>query len=174
VSGVGHGSPTTYTGHLGDEILEVGHYNQNEVKNKVFHFLSCQTAKQLGPDTVTNGATAYTGYDENFTFVYDDPSTPHNEMDLFWKCDSMFDIAVAAGLTQEQAYKVTKAVYDYTIAQHPNTSAAAWLTFDRNHLRSPAVDLAFGDPKAKVLPITWVWFKLPFILAEEIPEMELV
>ena len=61
ISGVGHGSPTTYTGHLGSPILRVGSYNAAEVKGKIIHFLSCQTAKTLGADLVNSGAPCLCG-----------------------------------------------------------------------------------------------------------------
>lgn len=151
-SGIGHGSPTVYTGHQGNIILQACNYDPAEVKGKAIHFLSCQTAKQLGPDTVRKGARSYAGYFENFTFVYDQPGTPINEMDLFWICDSTFDIMMANGSTVEQAHNSTIAAYNAAIALVPGTAAASWLTWDRNSLRDPVVDAAFGDKNAKISP----------------------
>src|SRR5437868_1367924 len=48
LTGVGHGSYTTYTGHYYDPIFEVGNYSAAEPKGKIVHFLSCETARDLG------------------------------------------------------------------------------------------------------------------------------
>lgn len=152
ISGVGHGSPTTYTGHLGDPILRVGSYDPAEVKGKCMHLLSCQTAKELGPDVVAKGTRAYAGYFENFTFVLDDPSTPINELNLFWKCDSTFDIKMAEGVTAKAAHYGMIAAYNAAIAMVPNTEAAVWLTHDRNYLRTPTIDAIYGKISARIYP----------------------
>lgn len=152
ISGIGHGSPTTYTGHLGDPILSECSYDPQEVQKKSIHLLSCQTAKKLGPDVIRKGADAYAGYFENFTFVYDQPSTPINELELFWICDSTFDIYMANGKTAEEAHKATINAYNVAIAQVPNTAAAIWLTHDRNYFRSPVIHARYGDKKAKIFP----------------------
>lgn len=145
ISGVGHGSPTVYTGHLGSQILKVGNYDGAEVKDKVIHLLSCQTAKQLGPDMINKKAKAYMGYFENFTFVFDNPNTPTNEIELFWKSDSTFDIMMAKGHTVQSAHNATIAAFNTAIASVPNTSAATWLTWDRDFLRSPVINAIYGS-----------------------------
>ena len=150
IGGVGHGSYNCYTGHWHNRILEVGRYDPAEVKNKVLHFLSCQTARNLGPDTVAKGARAYAGYDENFNFVWDDSSTPVNEFLLFVKSDATFDLQMAAGATAGKAFDATKQAFNAAIAQVPNTVAATWLTYDRDHLR------LHGSRNATVVPFRWV------------------
>lgn len=152
ISGVGHGSPTTYTGNLGDPILRVGSYDPAEVKGKCIHLLSCQTAKELGPDLAEKGTRAYAGYFENFTFVLDDPNTPVNELDLFWKCDSTFDIKMAEGVQTKAAHYGTVAAYNAAIDMVPNTEAAVWLTHDRNYLRTPVIDAIYGKISTRIYP----------------------
>ncbi len=171
ISGIGHGSPTTYTGHHGDPILRACNYDPAEVKDKVIHLLSCQTAKQLGPDVIKKGANAYAGYFENFTFVYDQPGTPVNEMELFWRCDSTFDRMMALGFNAEAAHKMTIARYNAAIAMVPGTAAATWLTHDRNVFRSPVISPIYGKKTARISP--WFLFPIhPFMeLEEELPEM---
>lgn len=154
ISGVGHGSPTTYTGHLGSPVLKVGAYQAEEVKGKTIHLLSCQTAKNLGPDLVKNGARVYGGYFENFTFVYDQAGTTVDEMELFWKCDSTFDIMMASGATAESAHNTTIRRYNASIAlpEVAGTTTATWLTHDRNYFRSPVVDAVYGKKEARIYP----------------------
>lgn len=166
LGGIGHGAPDCYTGHMNQPLLRVGFYDPAVVRGKVIHLLSCQTAKALGPDTVRNGARAYAGYFENFTFVYDNPATPINEMDLFWKADSTFDIVMANGGTVEQAHLATIAAYKAAIAAVPNTAAATWLNWDMNYLRDPVINAIYGDKAAKIFP----WLALPFTPFMEIEE----
>ena len=169
LSGIGHGSPTTYTGHMGDPILRVGAYDQAEVKGKSIHFLSCQTAKQLGPDTVQKGAKSYCGYFENFTFVWDDQNTPINEQELFWKADSTYDIMMANGATSDVAYKATIAAFNAAMALVPGTAAATWLKWDRDIFRAPAINAVYGDKAAKISPFILLP-NSPFMEAEEMFE----
>jgi hypothetical protein len=176
IGGVGHGSPTVYTGHLGNHILEVGGYDPAEVRGKVIHLLSCQTAKQLGSDVVTKESPVYSGYFENFTFVYDNPQTPAvNEMTLFWQADSTFEIAMANGLSAQQAHNATIAAYNAAIAQVPNTSAATWLLWNRNNFRSPVISPIYGEKSTTISPMTTVWITIPLdVTALEMQEEELV
>jgi hypothetical protein len=137
----------------------VGAYDGAEVNGKVIHLLSCQTAKQLGPDMVTKKAKAYIGYFENFTFVFDNPNTPTNEIELFWKSDSAFDLMMAKGHTVQAAHDKTIATFNAAIASVPNTSAATWLTWDRDFLRSPVINAIYGSKTVvlqKFMPLSVV------------------
>ncbi|MBP6873013.1 MAG: hypothetical protein KBC43_13470 [Bacteroidales bacterium] len=155
LSGIGHGNYDVYTGHAGGIILKVGAYDPAEVKGKAIHFLSCRTAARLGPDTVAKGAKCYAGYDENFTFVWDNPATPINEVDLFKKSDSIFDIYMANGFTAQQAYNAAIATFNACIALVPGTAAASWLSYDRDHFR------LLGDPNTRISPYRFVRICLP-------------
>ncbi len=152
IAGVGHGSPSKYTGHMGNTILKTCSYDVDEVKGKVIQLLSCQTAQGLGPDLIRKGARAFAGYHENFTFVFDQPETTIDEMELFWKCDSMWDIIMADGQTAESAHYAAINAYNAAIASVPNTAAATWLTHDRDCFRSPVTGRRYGSKKAKLYP----------------------
>lgn len=155
LGGIGHGNYDIYTGHAGEAILKVGAYDATEVKDKAIHFLSCRTAARLGPNTIAKGANCYAGYDENFTFVWDNPATPVNELNLFERSDSIFDIYMAYGFTAQQAYNASIAMFNASIAAVPGTAAASWLTYDRDHFK------LLGDPLAKILPYRYVKICLP-------------
>ena len=109
------------------------------MRKKVIHLLSCQTAKELGPDLVKNGACAYFGYYENFTITWNHPN-------VFWICDSAIDLALCNGLNAENAAKVAIHVYRYWIkkmrAIHGPT--ATWLTWDLKALRTPIHGSKYG------------------------------
>lgn len=147
LTGVGHGRYDLYTGDHGNVIFETGNYHPDEATGKVAHFLSCQTARELGPDFVRNGCRAYFGYDENFTFYM-------AQKDTFFECDSEIDRAFADGLTAARVYVRVRALYDKRIAElraEGKLYVAASLEFDRDHLRCPSSGgESWGDPKAKL------------------------
>lgn len=149
LTGVGHGSYTTYTGHYYDPIFQVGNYSAAEARGKIAHFLSCETARDLGPDFVKNGCLAYFGYDEDFVFTT-------AEQDVFFECDSEIDRAFADGLTAAQVYDRVKALFVQRAADlraQGKQTAAATLESDLDILRcptSPPAPNAWGDPRAKL------------------------
>jgi hypothetical protein len=149
LTGVGHGSYTTYTGHFYDPIFQVGNYSAAEPRGKIVHFLSCETARDLGPDFVRNGCRAYFGYDEDFVFV---PAV----QDVFFECDSEIDRAFADGLTAAKVYERVKAIYAQRAADfraQGKQREAATLESDFDCLRcpsSPPAPNAWGDTHAKL------------------------
>ncbi len=156
IGGIGHGDYDLYTGHAGEPLLLCGAYDPAEVAGRALHLLSCRTAARLGPDTVDQGAACYLGYDENFTFVWDEPSTPLDEMDLFRSCDSTFDLHMANGYTAQEAYDATLAAFNAAVARVPGTTAASWLSYDRDHCR------LLGNPAARIQPFRYTRLTMPF------------
>jgi hypothetical protein len=118
--GVGHGNYDVYTGHWGDVLLKIGQYDSTEVKGKALHFLSCRSGRDLGPDVVVVQA------------------------------DATFDLQMAAGTPAGQAYNATIQAFNAAIAQVPNTAAATWLTYDRDHLK------LHGSAAATITPFRWI------------------
>jgi hypothetical protein len=146
ITGVGHGSYTTYTGDHYDPIFSVGQYQAAEAAGKVIHLLSCQTAAELGPDMVASGCKAYFGYDVNFTFMMDDA-------DVFFECDSEIDYALADGLTAGAAYDRARALFDEKIDELDaagKSYVASILELDRDHLCAPSIDARWGSKQAKI------------------------
>jgi len=144
ITGVGHGNYSTYTGHHGNAVLRVGAYSSYEVKDKIIHLLSCQTARYLGPDTVKNGAVAFLGYIENFVF----------EMDCceeFFDCDSQIDHILAKGGTVGESHDACIEKFNFFIdkyAQSGDYRLASVFEMDRDRLRSPVISGDYGNPDA--------------------------
>src|SRR5258708_29362458 len=69
ITGSGHGSSDTFAGYLNEPIFHVDSYSADELKDKIVHFLSCETAINLGKDFVKNGCRAFFRYDVVFTYV---------------------------------------------------------------------------------------------------------
>jgi len=151
LTGVGHGSYTTYTGQYYTPVFQVGNYSADEAKDKIVHFLSCETARDLGPDFVKNGCLAYFGYDEDFVFIPAD-------QDVFFECDSEIDRAFADGLTAAQVYDRVKTRFaqraaDFRASGNQNAAATLELDFDRLRCPSsppPPSGNAWGDVNAKL------------------------
>ncbi len=149
LTGVGHGSNTTYKGHYYDPIFHVGNYSSAEAKDKIVHFLSCETAIRLGPDFVKNGCLAYFGYDEDFVFTT-------AEQDIFFECDSEIDRAFADGLNAAQVDDRVKALFTQRAADfraQGKQTQAATLVSDLDCLRCPSSPFGpnpWGDPMAKL------------------------
>lgn len=147
ITGVGHGAYDSFTGHFYDPIFSVGNYSPEESNGKIVHFISCETARDLGPDFVAHGCRAYFGYDEDFTFLLD-------IADIFFECDSEIDHAFAEGLNAGQVYERVKALFDKHIAAlraKGDDYKAATLEFDRDHLRAPSSGAQWGDLNAQLI-----------------------
>jgi hypothetical protein len=150
LTGAGHGTYASFTGFQGESVFSTEiPYSADEVRGKIAHFLSCENAKQLGPDFVKNGCLAYIGYDENFAF---DPVFG----DIFFKCDSEIIRGLADGLTIGNAVTQAKALFAQTIADlkaqgtAEAAEAAARLQYNLLHLRSPLDGPQWGSADAKL------------------------
>ena len=146
ITGVGHGSYTTYTGDYFDPIFDMENYQTEEVAGKVVHLLSCRTAASLGPDLVLHGCRAYFGYDENFTFIM-------KFSEIFFECDSAIDLRFADGLSAREVFNIVIELFDQRISELESAGhdyVASVLEYNRDHLRSPSVDARWGDPMATI------------------------
>jgi len=147
ITGVGHGNYTAYTGQYGNTVLQVGQYSPDEVKNKIIHLLSCQTARTLGPNMVNNGAKAFLGYIDDFIFAMD-------ICDEFFECDSQIDWVMANGGTVSEAHNACIKKFDFFINKYETSGdyrIASTFEMDRDRLRSPSVSSEdYGDPNAKL------------------------
>jgi|AntAceMinimDraft_17_1070374.scaffolds.fasta_scaffold30312_3 hypothetical protein len=66
----GHGSKNIVTGHKNEILLKAGE-NEELLKSKIVYALSCSSAKILGLKSVKKGALNYTGYMDDFIFMYE-------------------------------------------------------------------------------------------------------
>ncbi|MEH2279868.1 MAG: hypothetical protein V7K90_00785 [Nostoc sp.] len=146
LTGVGHGSYDTFTGHYYNAIFTVGNYSPEESQGKIIHFLSCQIAARLGVDFVNCGCLAFFGYDIDFIFI---PTTA----DIFFKCDSEIDRAFAEGLTAEEVYQRVYTLYTQYAEEsflQGDFNTFKYLETDRDHLCAPSVDPRWGDCQARL------------------------
>jgi len=66
----GHGNIDLVMGHQNQILLKAG-LNEDLLKSKIVYALSCKSAKVLGPKSIQAGALSYTGYEDDFIFVYE-------------------------------------------------------------------------------------------------------
>ena len=147
ITGVGHGTCTTYMGEDDDPIFDMGNYQPKEPNGKIVHFSACQTAAKLGPDFVNHGCRAYFGYDGNFTAYM-------HVSDVFFDCDSEIDRAFADGLTARDVYDRVTTYYNQKICQLQDGGhyrAAAALEYNLAHLCAPSVNKKWGNKEAKLI-----------------------
>jgi len=150
LTGVGHGFPKVYTGDNLDPIFIKGHLTAEECKGKIVHFLSCETAAELGPNFVANGCRAYFGYSDNFTY-------PPILEQIFFECDSEIDRGFADGLNADEVFQKVKARFQEHIDQLKSTGDsgdlhnASILEVDLRLLRAPSVSEEYGDRNARLV-----------------------
>lgn len=150
ITGVGHGTATTYMGEFCNPIFDIDKYKPKEPDGKVIHFFTCQTAAKLGPNLVNYGCLAYFGYDEDFIVLM-------YVSDAFFDCDSEIDRAFADGLTAEEVYKRVVAYYNqkiYELKEGGHYDADAALEHNRDHLSAPSINPKWGNRKAKLTTCT--------------------
>lgn len=146
ITGVGHGTADTFTGDYFDPVYSCGNYNGEEVRNKITHFISCQTAQLLGPDFIKNGCEAYFGYDADFALQLD-------EVEIFMYCDSEIDRALADGATAAEVYDRVISVFNNYINEFRRLGQnykAATLEYNRDHLRCPSIGSQWGKTEARL------------------------
>jgi hypothetical protein len=148
ITGSGHGFRERFTGQNRDSILEVGLYAPQEVDGTIVHFLSCDTAQDLGADLVSNGCRAFFGYDAVFVF-------PDEGARFFLESDAQIDLALAQGKTADEAYQAACRAFDRRIRQLLQLGkvyVAAALKRNRDHLCAPSRDRRWGHPDARLAP----------------------
>lgn len=116
----GHGDDNIVTGHQNEPLL-IGRTNDKLMKSRIIYALSCRSAKELGPKTVSSGAKSYTGYDDDFIFSYT-PSMitrPLNDdkAKLFFEPSNIFMESLIKGNTVQEAKSKSEQLFRKNIAK---------------------------------------------------------
>jgi len=134
----GHGDSSTVAGQDDKPIVKVGD-NEHLLLTKVVYSISCSSANLLGKQSVERGARSYIGYDNDFTFAYDNNkmTTPLNDglAKLFLDHSSIFISTVVKGNTIGEAHeRARRNLYENfskVIAEGlQNLTIASWLWLD--------------------------------------------
>ena len=135
VSVAGHGNNNHVYGHReesGPQMPILSTIDHDVIKRlvtgKIFHFLACKTASELGQTLVSNGAIAFIGYKETF-------KCSSSRWTL--KPDCSIDENLIKGETVEQAVAHAKEAYQTLIKNHSNpeslTSPSVVGALEHNH-----------------------------------------
>ena len=143
VSVAGHGNKNCVYGYKPDHgpsipILSTSDVTKELAKGKIFHFLACNTASNLGSTLEAYEATAFIGYEELFKFSFHFP--------LIVKPDCIIDRELTKGRTVNQAVENAKAEYKRLMNdQEYGPTVGGLLEHNCNAL------VVIGDGKAKLL-----------------------
>ena len=139
----GHGSPNSINGNE-EAILDT--QNDNLLKGKAIHALSCQSANTLGPDAVKKGANSYIGYKEDYIAFLDDSKRASRPLEdeianLFLKPAFTAPKILLKGGTPDEAVSAAKNAYNKSIRDALNSDVQSdadqfinWLFWDRDNL----------------------------------------
>lgn len=139
----GHGSSSTVDGNE-DIILDTE--NDDLLKGKTIHALSCQSASELGPDAVKKGANSYIGYREDFIAFLDDSKRTSKPLEdeiasLFLNPAFTAPKTLLKGGTPDEAMSAAKNAYNKSIRDALNSDIQSdadqfinWLFWDRDNL----------------------------------------
>lgn len=147
----GHGAEDCVMGHNNDVILEDD--DEKAVKSKIIYTRSCKSAKILGQKSITYGARAYLGYDEDFIFMYSPDKIFRPVEDeaaaLFLEPSNHIPISLIKNHTAEEANNNSKAMFrkniEKLLVDGPSSehySAIGFLYWDMIH------QVCLGDEEA--------------------------
>lgn len=134
----GHGSEDVMTGHDKEAILDA--QNAGILKGTIAYAISCLTAVNLGPLSVSKGAKAYIGFSREHVIFYDKTkmTNPLNDKDAanFIEPALAVSVSLIKGHTVEESYNASLAAHKRNLramvvsnanaSQTPEFSALFW------------------------------------------------
>jgi len=163
VVGFGHGASDTWAGQYiktedGYSIL-LTPANADLMVGRVVYLLSCFTAQELGPDMINSGATAYAGYNQEFTWVGSNTSFPAIDPQAapFGRAATAYPKELIGGKTVGSAKEKAINVFNEEIARWEKSTdpyareVVKWLLWDRDAFTVLGDETAVGfEPKLAV------------------------
>lgn len=144
IVGFGHGSEEIWTGQY---VEAEGRYsvlltpiNADLMVGRVVYLLSCYTAQELGPEMIQRGAVAYGGYNQAFTWVGADPSSPATDRLAapFGRASTAYPKEIIAGKTVKVAKDKAIEVFNQEMERWEQSDdpyareVVKWLLWDRD------------------------------------------
>ena len=146
----GHGDFNVITGHNNEPII-IGGENEDLLKSKIVYAISCKSAKELGPRSVNAGAVSYTGFDDDFIFVYEPENISRplhdNTAKLFLEPSQLFMKSLIKGNSVREGMDKTKKLLADNFLKALNDNdrdSAKYLWWDLKHF------VSHGDVDAKL------------------------
>lgn len=136
----GHGESDRILGDKNTVLIKVGE-NEEILKKRIIHSLSCNSAKELGLKSVEAGAKAFIGYIGKFVFLQDDQHTATPRKDKiaehFLNAANVAPISLIKGNTVKESFEKAqnsfeKAIYYFEGHYNPeNSHILFWLRYDK-------------------------------------------
>jgi hypothetical protein len=135
----GHGSETMITGHNREPLVTID--TAELLEDKITYALSCSAAKQLGPIAVKQGARAFIGYENDFTFTTarnrEGNPAKDKRAEPFKNAVNIVSISLIEGNTVDGAYQRSQQRFHEEIrklassaAKNENKDVRFWLFWD--------------------------------------------
>ncbi|MEA3343437.1 MAG: hypothetical protein U9Q92_04675 [archaeon] len=140
----GHGSDNCVSGHNNEPIVTAGE-NEGLLNSKIVYAISCKSARGLGPKSIGAGAISYTGYDDDFIFLYEPEKFSRPLQDetagLFLEPSKMFVDSLIKGNTVNESRKRTEDMIRKNIlkslgSNQQDASLVRFLWWDLKHFVS--------------------------------------
>lgn len=152
VYGMGHGNSNVFT-LQNQEYALVACTNDQLLAGRVVYLLSCVTGAGLGPSAVGKGCLAYMGYDQDFSFIIEDPYNPASDRYTnggFRQGGIEPILSLQAGKTAGEAFERTLAVFNQWIDywSKSSDSQASLCVANLAHDRDCLVLVGEGQTKA--------------------------
>ncbi len=148
----GHGSDDIVAGHKNEPLLIAGE-NEDLLNSKIVYAISCKSAKTLGSKSIKAGARSYTGYDDDFIFIFekDKVSRPLEDetAKLFLEHSKIFVSSLIKSNPAGESYKKAREILKNNIlkllhSEVHETSLVRFLWWDLKHF------VTHGDKNAKI------------------------
>lgn len=144
IMGVGHGTTNTFYGQDGQQVFQVGAFDLREVQGRSIHLTACSAGARLGPSFVRAGAKFFVGYVQDVLF-------PVELANYVFDADCEIDRGLIDGQTAGASQQRAIERYDHYIRAFNAQGKgylAQWLKYNRDILRGPLDDPAFGSASA--------------------------
>lgn len=146
IVGVGHGSPSVFTGHREQILMDVT--SIPNVQDKVVVLISCETAQQLGPALIDAGAASYIGFSKDLVWVCDADlaSTPWRDKLAVTVMGPITDCvnSILDGKTVQEAFDILISDLSTNAKIEEDELIKACILFNKKNA------VLLGNPEAKV------------------------
>ena len=138
----GHGNEDMVTGHKNQPLVVINE-NENLLNSKIVYAISCRSAKNLGRKSIEAGAINYSGYEDDFIFIYEPDKISRPLTDetakLFLEHSKIFIESLIKGNSVGESFERSKRILKSNFIKalsEKNAPAARYLWWDLKNFSS--------------------------------------
>ena len=149
----GHGNEDSVTGHKNEDLLSIE--SDDKILNlNIVYAISCRSAKNLGMKCIEKGTNCYTGYTDDFIFVYEKEKISRPLSDetakLFLEPSKLFiETIIKNNSVKEALHRSKKKMQDNFLkaisGNEPETTLARYLWWNSRNF------VSLGNQEAKII-----------------------